>query len=314
LIEADLHIKTEKAVLQRVMLPGVNTHNKIFIKREDLIHPALSGNKWYKLKYNLIRARSEGYNTLLTFGGAYSNHIYSTASAGELFGFKTIGIIRGEEHIPLNPTLRYAADMGMEIHYISRESYRDRKSEALLNKLKEKFGNVYILPEGGTNSLAVKGTAEVVESIDIQFDYICVPCGTGGTLAGIITGLKNRKEKAIGFSALKGGGFLYDEVRGLLSEQRIDRTKEWKIELDYHFGGYARISKELITFINEFERINGIPLDPIYTGKMMFGIADMCLKGEFEDDSTVIAVHTGGLQGVEGMRERIDALDLKANS
>lgn len=189
---------------------------ELFIKRLDLIHPEISGNKWFKLKYNLFEANKGDYDTLLTFGGAYSNHIYATAAAGKLFGFKTIGIIRGEKHIPLNPTLTFAKERGMIINYLDRISYRDKYNAEFLSSIKAKYENFYLIPEGGTNPLAVKGCKEILNDIDIPFDCICTACGTGGTLAGLITGLR-KDQRALGFSVLKDGAFLINEIDNLLN-------------------------------------------------------------------------------------------------
>jgi len=279
-------------------------HNiSLYVKRIDLIHPHISGNKWYKLYYNLFEAKRLNKDTLITFGGAYSNHIYATAAAGKELGFKTIGIIRGEKHLPLNPTLQFVKNCGMEIHYLDRTKYRDKTNKNFIIELKNKYDNFYLLPEGGTNSLAIKGCSQIIDTIDIDFDFICTPCGTGGTLAGLICGLSST-QKAIGFSALKGGDFLIDDVKKLIQNYNGNEYKNWKIILDYHFGGYAKITKELLHFIKIFEKEYKIPIEPIYTGKMFFGLFNMIKKGEIEKDKTVIALHTGGLQGLKGINER----------
>jgi len=277
---------------------------KLFIKREDLNHPELSGNKWHKLKYNLITAKEDGYETLLTFGGAYSNHIYATAAAGKLFGFKTIGIIRGEEHLPLNPTLSFAVSKGMKIHYVNRKSYREKNSSEFIDQLKEKFGKFYLLPEGGTNKLAVKGASEIISNIDIDFDYVCCACGTGGTLAGLITGL-NGKKKALGFSVLKGSSFLLNDVEKLIYESAGEKYNNWDINLDFHFGGYAKINSDLIGFIKRFQKITSIPIEPIYTGKLLFGVYNLILNNYFRNGINILVIHTGGLQGLMGMKNKI---------
>lgn len=277
---------------------------KLFIKREDLNHSELSGNKWHKLKYNLITAKEKGYETLLTFGGAYSNHIYATAAAGKLFGFKTIGIIRGEEHLPLNPTLSFAASAGMKIHYVNRKSYREKNSSEFIKKLTEKFGNFYLVPEGGTNKLAVKGASEIISNIDIDFDYVCCACGTGGTLAGLVTGL-NGKKKALGFSVLKGGSFLLNDVEKLIYESVGKKYNNWDINLDFHFGGYAKINSELIEFFHTFQKITSIPIEPIYTGKLLFGVYNLILNHYFSNGINILVIHTGGLQGLIGMKNKL---------
>jgi 1-aminocyclopropane-1-carboxylate deaminase len=258
---------------------------RLLVKRDDLIHPDVPGNKWRKLKYNLSAARAAGHDTILTFGGAYSNHIHAVASAGRLFGFRTVGVIRGEEHLPHNEVLRHAVDCGMVLTYVGRAAYR-RKDE-----LFAQFADrAYVLPEGGTNTHAVRGCAELVAEIDEPFDYLCCPLGTGGTLAGLVVGLAGQAH-AIGFSVLKGGAFLADTVRSLAPNQ-----DNWSIELDYHFGGYARKTTALRTFVADFTATHGIPLDDVYTGKMMYGIVDLVTQGRFPPGSTVVAVHTGGIR------------------
>ncbi|ELR69784.1 1-aminocyclopropane-1-carboxylate deaminase [Fulvivirga imtechensis AK7] len=273
---------------------------RLFIKREDKIHPYISGNKWRKLKYNLEYARQQNFSTLLTFGGAYSNHIYATAAAAKEYGFKSIGIIRGEEHLPLNPTLSFASQQGMHLHYMDRSTYRRKHDTEVIGPLTEKYGRFYLLPEGGTNLLAIKGASEIVNEEVRQFDYVCTPVGTGGTIAGIISGM-NGRGRVMGFSALKGD-FLKHDVQKLLQLYEKHPLTNWDIKTSYHFGGYAKVSPVLFGFIDEIYKKHQIPLDPIYTGKMMFGIYDMIRSGEFAPKTKILTIHTGGLQGVEGMR------------
>lgn len=271
-----------------------------FIKRDDLLYletfpgdQAFMGNKWRKLKYNLQAAKTRNCTTLLTFGGAFSNHTAATASAGKLFGFKTIGIIRGERVLPLNPTLEFATRCGMELHFWSREQYRHKNDPEVLNALQEQFPESYILPEGGTNALALQGCAELAEELLAQqeLDYICLSCGTGGTLAGVIQGLAGRAF-ALGFSALKGA-FHRAEVQTLLGPMAY---KNWEVATEYHFGGYAKTPKDLLAFLKEMEAYQ-LPLEPIYTGKMMWGVLDRARQGYFPRGSRICVVHTGGLQG-----------------
>jgi 1-aminocyclopropane-1-carboxylate deaminase len=276
---------------------------KLFIKREDLIDPYISGNKWFKLKYNLIEAKRPGYTKLLTFGGAYSNHIYSTAAAGKQYGFETVGVIRGEEHLPLNPTLSFAESCGMKFYYLDRSSYRNKYDDKILTQLKNEYGNFYLIPEGGSNHFAIKGCSEIIPRINIKFDFVCTACGTGGTLAGLILGL-NSKSKVIGFSVLKGGEFLNNNVKNLLSGFGKEYLSNWQINLDYHFGGYAKVSQELINFCVEFKAHHNIELEPIYTGKMLFGIFDLLQKKFFTENSVIVAIHSGGLQGLKGLEQR----------
>lgn len=268
----------------------------LYLKREDTIHPHISGNKYRKLKYNLIEAKKQGKNTLLTFGGAYSNHIAATAYAGREQGLQTIGVIRGEElegKWQSNPTLKMAHEHGMQFHFVSRSDYRLKNELSFLQHLKEQFGDVYILPEGGTNALAVKGCSEILTGEDTTFDYICSAVGTGGTVAGLINASQPH-QTVLGFPALQGD-FLIEEIR------TFAKNKRWKLVTDYHFGGYAKVDQQLIAFINLLKHNTGIPLDSIYTGKMLFGIFDMVKKDVFAPGTQILAIHTGGLQGIEGM-------------
>ncbi|MFG3557134.1 1-aminocyclopropane-1-carboxylate deaminase/D-cysteine desulfhydrase [Micromonospora sp. NPDC047557] len=266
----------------------------LLMKRDDLVHPSIPGNKWRKLRHNLDAARESGADTILTFGGAYSNHIYATASAGKLFGFKTIGVIRGEEHLPLNDVLRHAVQCGMELDYLDRGTYRRKYDGDVLADLRNRHGAFYLLPEGGTNCHAVRGCAEIVDEIDVPFDYVCCPMGTGGTLTGVIAGLAGRAH-ALGFSSLKGAAFLTGEVRSLLSECGLADEANWTVMLDYHFGGFAKRTPELLDFIERFGAAHRISLDFVYTGKMMYGLFDLAQKGFFPQGSRIVAVHTGGV-------------------
>lgn len=279
---------------------------QLFIKREDLNHPTIQGNKFRKLKYNLASAKTKKYKKILTFGGAFSNHIYAVAAAGKAFGFNTIGVIRGERVEPLNPTLQFAEANGMQLHFVSRSAYRNKDQSEFIQGLKAKFGDFFLVPEGGSNILAVKGCAEIVGEIDLNYDYICSAVGTGGTLAGLITGANNHG-KILGFPALKGGDFLQNEIVNLLGEN-AKNYQNWELITDYHFGGYAKFKPELIDFINNFKKQFQIPLEPIYTSKMLFGIFDLIEKDFFEKGTTIVAIHTGGLQGIDGFNRRFGNL------
>ena len=280
---------------------------RLFLKRDDLIHPEMSGNKFRKLKYNLVRARQEDHDTLLTFGGAYSNHIYAVAAAGALQGFNTIGIIRGEEYNPLNPTLEFAASRGMKLHYISRKDYKQKNDISFLKDLEETYGRFYLIPEGGSNAEALRGCGEMISELDPEMDVIALSCGTGGTMAGVLAGLDGNKY-VIGFPALKHGYFLKKDISDMIRSFYDRIYLNWHLETGYHFGGYARYSMELVHFINEFKRNSGIPLDPVYTGKMMFGLFDLIKKGAFGRGKKILAIHTGGLQGIKGFNERFGNL------
>jgi 1-aminocyclopropane-1-carboxylate deaminase/D-cysteine desulfhydrase-like pyridoxal-dependent ACC family enzyme len=266
----------------------------VLVKREDLNHPFVSGNKWWKLKYNLEEAVRLDHDVLLTFGGAYSNHIFATAAAGRELGLKTIGIIRGEEVLPLNHTLSFAESCGMKLHYISREAYRKKAELDFINQLRDQFGNFYLIPEGGTNELAVKGCAEFAERLnnEIDFDYLCLSMGTGGTMAGMIEGM-NSSKNLIGFSSLKGGEFLVEEIRRMTSPEKTN----WSINSDYHFGGYGKATLELGNFMKEVNEKYQLPLDIVYNSKMFYGIMDLMKKDYFKRGSNLLVLHTGGLQG-----------------
>ena len=279
---------------------------RFLIKREDVIHPQISGNKWHKLKYNLEEAKSTGHDTLLTFGGSYSNHIYAMAAAAKEVGFACIGVIRGGPVVPLNPTLQFAVKAGMRLHFVTREKYRVKTEASFIADLKQKFGPFYLIPEGGTNQLAVKGATEIIDESMGTFDYICCPVGTGGTIAGIVCGLHGRS-KVIGFPVLKGD-FLGAEVKKLVKEYSDRFYHNWYLMQQYHFGGYAKFTRKLIHFINAFREQHSIALDPVYTGKMMYGIFDQIRKGFFKKGSKIIAIHTGGLQGIAGFNERFGEL------
>ncbi len=279
---------------------GVSLH----LKREDLIHPYISGNKFRKLKYNLLEAQTQKKKTLLTFGGAYSNHIHATAFAGKKYGFRTIGIIRGEElgnnlekTLEGNTTLAFARAQGMELYFVTRSNYKLKETASYISQLKDKFGDFYLLPEGGTNALAIKGCEEVLSTSDSNYDYICCAVGTGGTLSGLINS-SYLHQKVLGFPVLKEG-YLHQEI-----EKNTSNTR-WELNRKHYLGGYAKTNPDLISFINRFSKIHQILLDPIYTGKLLFGIFNEIVTGYFPKNSRILAIHTGGLQGITGVNSKL---------
>ena len=299
-----MHFPEINTPLQEVFHPLlVEKKLQLFIKRDDLIHSEISGNKFRKLKYNLLEAYSANKMQLVTFGGAYSNHIAATAAAGNLFDFKTVGVIRGNEFHGLNPTLKTAQENGMLLHYVSRTEYQQKSENFFLHKLKETYGDFHMIPEGGANVLATKGCAEIVEEIQIDFDYVVVPCGTGTTLGGIYTAL-SKNQKAVGISVLKGESTLLEEIQKI-----IPKALDSRIEVigDYHFGGYAKMNVELLDFTNSFFEQTKIPLDLVYTAKMFYGIFDLASLDYFKPGQKIVAIHTGGLQGNIGMCKRYNA-------
>ncbi len=269
---------------------------RLLVKREDLNHPTVSGNKWWKLKYNLIEAARQKKISLLTFGGAFSNHIYAVAAAAKELGLSSIGVIRGEEVNPLNPTLTFAQSMGMRFHFVSRETYRQKNDRAFTDSLREKFGDFFLIPEGGTNSLAVKGAAEFADKLKpVRFDRLFVPIGTAGTFAGLIAGFKGDRFLT-GVPVLKLGDNLTKEVTALVQTAGYDGQNNWDLLRGYEFGGYAKTTDRLIDFIREMKYQHNLILDHVYTGKMLFGIASEIRAGSFSRGTTIIAIHTGGLQ------------------
>ncbi|MBO3272774.1 1-aminocyclopropane-1-carboxylate deaminase/D-cysteine desulfhydrase [Hymenobacter defluvii] len=300
---------TSPLILQELPEPAAAQRNiRLLLLRDDLTQPALPGNKWRKLKYNLREARHLGHNTLLTFGGAYSNHLAAVAAAGPLHGFRTVGVVRGEPTLPLNPTLAGAQAHGMQLHYLDRATYRRKTEPEVLAELLHEVGPAYVIPEGGSNALALPGCAELVTELTQQtdFDYLCVACGTGGTLAGLLTGLAGTQQ-AIGVAALKNADFLRADIDALTRAGTGDTYANWQLYTNYHLGGYAAYSAELMVFIQQFQARHGVLLDPLYTGKLLYAILDLLEQDYFAPDSTVVAVHTGGLQGWQGFRQRFES-------
>lgn len=264
----------------------------VYIKRDDLIHPFISGNKWRKCHYLLKDIQRKGFKTALTFGGAYSNHIHAFSYACNELGLKSIGVIRGDElaNKPLNKTLLFAKENGMDLIFVSREEYKLRYEKSYIDELQEKF-NAYIVPEGGSTTFAVDGFKDMVDEIrkEVKFDHIFVPCGSGGTIAGINANLTT--EIVYGINVLKG---TESDIASLINQ--YSNKQNYKIINDYHFGGYAKKNDKLDFFINEFESLYNIEIESVYSGKMFFAFFDMVNKGELKN-STVVLCHTGGLQG-----------------
>ena len=290
---------------QEIAVPGNHDNISLSVKREDLLNPGIPGNKYRKLKYNLEAARNENKDVLLTFGGAFSNHIAAVAYAGAQYGFKAIGIIRGDElrsRWKANPTLSAAHRLGMRFKFVSREEYRLKEDAGFLKDLENEIGDFYLIPEGGTNELAVRGCEEILGKDDANFDLICCCVGTGGTLAG-----------------LSRAALPHQEILGIVvhKDTRIQKdilnfapAGNWQLNKEYHFGGYAKVSLELIDFINAIKRDYGILLDPVYTGKMMYGLFDMIQKGQFKPNTRIMAIHSGGQQGIAGMNNLLNRKNL----
>jgi len=272
----------------------------VYIKRDDLIHEIISGNKWRKLKYNLEFALVNNFKGILTFGGAHSNHISASSFLCKKYDLKSIVIIRGDESAPKSETLLFCESQGAKLIFESRTAYRNKNDEKYLNNLQNQYPDYFVIPEGGANELGVKGCEEIVSEIhsEIDFDFISVDCGTGATLAGIVKKLKPH-QKAIGVQVLKGEDFISEEVH-----KWSPNHKQFEVWTDYHFGGYAKYKEELIEFMRWFYATTQIKLDPIYTGKQFFAIIDQIKQGYFPIGSKIVLIHTGGLQGIAGFEKR----------
>jgi len=265
---------------------------ELWVKRDDLIHPIISGNKWRKLKYILDHALTLGADSIISMGGAYSNHLHALAFAGKQLNLKTLAYIRGERPKNFSPTLKDLQLWGMELRFVSRTEYRELRGYKSHDSLPGLDKGQYWLPEGGATELALKGVAEIISEINLDYDILCVPCGTGATLAGLIKA--NTAENMIyGFSALKGGDFLFQDVEKLLKQQ----TTNWTVQLDYHFGGFAKTNNELKLFMQHFLSQHAIELEPVYTAKMFYALYDLIQQDQFKPGQRLIAIHTGGLQG-----------------
>jgi 1-aminocyclopropane-1-carboxylate deaminase/D-cysteine desulfhydrase-like pyridoxal-dependent ACC family enzyme len=281
----------------------------LFIKRDDLIHPEISGNKWRKLKWNVENARSSGYDCLLTFGGAHSNHIAATAATANLFGMRSIGIIRGEEVDLQNPTLHGASLNGMEIHRISRSAYAEIRERSFLEELRHRFGPVYIIPEGGRNHYGVQGCSEIMSELERKYDRIFLACGTATTLSGMAIA-NEEGTQLFGVSALKGGSFLRKTVQDFVEKAFRDKETEnsvlERVSLltDYHFGGYAKCDKRLIQFMRNFHRKTNVKLDPIYTAKAAFAMYEQVKQSKIRKAENWLFIHSGGLQGIPAFEAR----------
>jgi 1-aminocyclopropane-1-carboxylate deaminase len=287
---AKLRLPSPVVELEDDRLPAAGV--RVLLKRDDLIHPEVPGNKWRKLKYNIATARELGFETLLTFGGAYSNHIRATAAVGAYCGFGTIGVIRGEEHLPLNSSLRYTVSRGMQLAYLDRTTYRAKASDAVIEALHREFGDFYLIPEGGSNADAVRGCAELPAELDASVDVVFCAVGTGGTLAGVAAGLQP-DQLVIGVPVLKGGAFLEGDIVGLQEQVYGARVGAWRLACDYHFGGYAKRTPVLDDFIDDFEVRHGLRLDWVYEAKMMYALFDLVARAAFSRGTTVVALISG---------------------
>lgn len=296
-----------QSVIQRFYLPDIDENLQTFVVRDDLIHQAISGNKWRKLKYNLEKAKNENFKTILTFGGAFSNHLFAVATAGKIYDFETIAFVRGEEYEHLNPTLEYAKLSGMSIYYINRETYRNRNNPNFQQELAKNFKKPFIVPEGGSNHFALKGVAEIYKLIPFTPNYVFSAVGSGGTLAGLIDGAE-KSTKIIGITAIKNGSYMKEIIKNFISYNSENEKKFWSLFTDFHFGGFAKIDRKLVDFANKFQQINGFEIDFIYTAKMFYAIWELAKQNYFCKTDKIVAIHTGGLQGNVGMQNKINKI------
>lgn len=279
--------------------------------RLDLMHPQLGGNKWFKLKLNLLAAKSQGYQTLLSFGGAYSNHLRALAVAGNMFGFNTVGVVRGELVKPLNPVLSFAQEQGMKLLPLDRERYRRKHCKAFLRELtaelKPSFGEAYVIPEGGSNRLGVQGCKEIAQYVNLdsssQPNIVALACGTGTTLAGLVLGMESHAythAQVLGISTLKAPGYITNEVNSAIeingdtAVNAVTRPS-WDVRDEFHCGGYAKTNSGLEQFLECWQHNCPVPIEPVYTGKLLWGLKQLCESGEIISGSEIIAIHSGGV-------------------
>lgn len=275
---------------------------ELWVLRLDQTDSVVSGNKWFKLKYNLLQARESGRSAVLSFGGAYSNHIHALAKAGFLMGIQTIGVIRGEPEYANNPTLQDAIEWGMKLQFVDRKTYRRRHDTDYQELLSKTFDDPVIIPEGGSNSLAIKGCAEILSDEllrRIQPDQIVLPCGTGGTLAGVC--VANPELNILGIPVLKEADFLYQDIRNLIQDAGMEDSDNWQLDLEGHYGGYAKADSSLIAFIQQMNSLYHLPLEQVYTGKMLMRLMERIDAGLYPEGSSILALHTGGLQGTRSL-------------
>ncbi|PCK30664.1 1-aminocyclopropane-1-carboxylate deaminase/D-cysteine desulfhydrase [Pseudoalteromonas piscicida] len=291
---SDIH----ESPIQTIRHPVLEKHAlTLHVKRDDLLHPVIQGNKWRKLKYNLQHLQQSGLKELVTFGGAFSNHLYATSMACKIFAIKGHLIVRGPELDPHNPTLKMASACGLTLHPVSRLEYKKRHQADYLQALQTRFKHAFIIPEGGTNILALKGVEELASTLPAS-DYVMTAVGSGGTLAGLVAGTPEHTQ-VLGIAVLKGAQYLEQEVGNLLPD---NTTKPWQILHNFHHGGYAKTTPELLSFCTQMKKRYALPLEPVYTGKLFFAIFALAEQGYFENGSVITAIHTGGLQGLDGLR------------
>ena len=273
-------------------------HLNLTVKRDDLLHAIISGNKWRKLQYSLLAALQQNIAHIVSFGGGFSNHLHALGYCCHALNIKFTAIVRGDYSANPSPMLKDLLKWHTDIQYVTKVSYRQRDEPDYLRQLQDRFGKVMIIPEGGSNELALQGIAELVDELLQTYDYIIAPVASGGTLAGLIKAKHNTPCKILGIGVLKGEDYLAELVQNLLpSDLQTLPSAHWSINHDYHFDGYAKSSQELHDFCDDFYQQTQIAIEPIYSGKLFFALRDLIGQGYFPQGSKVLALHTGGLQG-----------------
>ncbi len=280
----------------------------VFIKRDDLLHNIISGNKWRKLKYNLAQLKHSNHQGAITFGGSYSNHIHAFAYACKLQNIPCVGVIRGEPQYANNFTLTWARHWGMKCHFVDRQTYRRRFESEFITELNQQYPNYFVIPEGGSNPLAITGVSEVITELNqqIDFDTLITPVGSGGTIAGLVSGdavTHCKQHKILGISVLKQAEYLTNDIKLLLTESGHKHTN-WQLLTDFHRGGYGKFSQQDCQRILAFNRVTGITFEPVYSGKMLLAFLDLIQQNFFKAHEKIVLLHTGGLQGLGGMIEQ----------
>lgn len=287
--------------LQELAVPWFHQDKvRVFVLRTDLVDPLLSGNKFYKLKYNLAAATAAGHNTVLSFGGAWSNHLHALAAAGRRYDLRTIGVVRGAPPEPPNACLADALACGMELHFVTRAQYREKHAAEFLAGLRERFGDFYCIPEGGANLAGIRGCQEILSAERAaRFSGIVLACGTGTTMAGLVTTVT---VPVIGIQVLKGAAYLQQELLALLAAHGLRARAPWQVLDDRHRGGYGKVDAELLAFTGRLSAESGIPLEPVYTGKALMAVQDLIRSGYFPAGAQVLVIHGGGMQGLRGFK------------
>lgn len=294
----------DESIVRIDPLPGSlhkDMRGKLAMLRLDLLHPIISGNKWYKLKYSMEAARQRHLDTLLSFGGAWSNHLIALAAAAKQHHLRSVGMVRGLQGHALTPVLRHCKELGMELHFLSRAEYDLKEDAGFIDQLQNRYGPFYLVPEGGANEQGRQGAEDIASLIPTEYTHVCISVGTGTTMAGLRSALAPGVQ-LLGFAPMKGGAYLAETILPYL---KTGHTANWRIFDRWHLGGFGKYNEELIAFMNEFYTDTGVPLDLVYTGKMMMAVSALLEIGYFPNGAQVLCIHTGGLTGNASIAERL---------